>query len=197
MRILYIEDDPSSRLLLKQSIELYIDDCHVETADTGEKGLELLMNQTVDLLLTDMELPGISGLEVLRKSKELLPSLEVMVVTAHSSVSTAVQAMQLGAREYIEKPIDVALMKEKIENIRDYNRRYVELRDAQEAKEVVEQQAGHELHLMEAQLMKTGDAIDQALALLAKEDGERENIAQIGKLLSPFSSSSSDPFVGA
>jgi len=73
-------------------------------ADSGENALALLEEQPVDIILTDLVMPNMSGLEFLEKVKKLFPRCEVAVMTGHGSVETAVQAMKLGAYDYISKP---------------------------------------------------------------------------------------------
>lgn len=188
MRILYIEDDASSRLVFAGGIRKYLDDCEVEAVETGEEGLMRLDTKNFDLLVTDLRLPGISGLDVLRECKKDHPYLEVIVLTGHSSVDSAVEAMRLGARDYIEKPLDIALMREKIENIRDYLSRCTELQEALETRDAVEHQADHDVHLLEAQVLKIRDAIDKALAVLSGGAMTGEQAAAVQDILAPFSS---------
>jgi len=73
-------------------------------ADSGETALALLEEQPAHIILTDMVMPNMSGLEFLERVKKLLPRTEVAVMTGHGSVETAVQAMKLGAYDYISKP---------------------------------------------------------------------------------------------
>jgi DNA-binding NtrC family response regulator len=73
-------------------------------ADSGESALALLEEQAVHMILTDMVMPRMSGLEFLRQAKKLLPRTEIAVMTGHGTIETAVQAMKLGAYDYITKP---------------------------------------------------------------------------------------------
>src|SRR5262249_47511291 len=73
-------------------------------AESGEAALALLEEQPAHMVLTDLVMPNMTGLEFLEKVKKLLPRTEVAVMTGHGSVETAVQAMKLGAYDYISKP---------------------------------------------------------------------------------------------
>src|SRR6201993_1089287 len=73
-------------------------------ASTGEEALTLLEEQPAHIILTDLVMPRMSGLEFLERVKRILPRAEVAVMTGHGSVETAVQAMKLGAYDYIAKP---------------------------------------------------------------------------------------------
>src|SRR5437879_11774131 len=73
-------------------------------AESGESALALLEEQPAHIILTDMVMPNMSGLEFLERVKKLFPRTEIAVMTGHGSVETAVQAMKLGAYDYISKP---------------------------------------------------------------------------------------------
>lgn len=79
---------------------------HVRGAGTGEEALEELEAAPADLVMTDLKMPGIGGMEFLRRLKEKWPETEVVVMTAYGSIDTAVEAMRCGAYDYLTKPID-------------------------------------------------------------------------------------------
>lgn len=76
----------------------------VESAESGEQALELLLRKPFDLVVTDMRLSGMSGMEVLTRSKELFPDTEVVVMTAYGTIEGAVEAIKSGAYDYLTKP---------------------------------------------------------------------------------------------
>jgi two-component system response regulator AtoC len=102
IRLLIVDDEQSIRRLCMTVGEALGFACM--EADSGESALALLEEQTAHMILTDMVMPNMSGLEFLEKVKKLLPRTEVAVMTGHGSVETAVQAMKLGAYDYISKP---------------------------------------------------------------------------------------------
>jgi len=77
----------------------------VATAETGEEALELIEKQDFDILIVDVRLSGKSGIQVLREVKEVKPHIEAIVITAYPSVELAVEAMKLGAVDYLIKPV--------------------------------------------------------------------------------------------
>ena len=79
----------------------------VETCTSGEEAMARMAQHAFNLVITDLRLPGVNGLEVLRKAKELDPYCEVMVITAYASVESALEAMKSGAYDYIAKPFNV------------------------------------------------------------------------------------------
>ncbi len=101
-RLLVIDDESSIRKLCMTVGEGLGFICL--EADSGESALALLEEQPVHMILTDMVMPLMSGLEFLERAKKLLPRTEVALMTGHGSIETAVQAMKLGAYDYITKP---------------------------------------------------------------------------------------------
>jgi DNA-binding NtrC family response regulator len=78
----------------------------VKTSDSGQRGMELVEANEFDVVMTDVMLPDISGIEILKKCKEANPETEVIVITGYATVSAAVDAIKLGAFDYIEKPFE-------------------------------------------------------------------------------------------
>ena len=102
IRLLIVDDEQSIRKLCMTVGEALGFACM--EADSGESALALLEEQPADIILTDMVMANMSGLEFLERVKKLHPRTEVAVMTGHGSVETAVQAMKLGAYDYISKP---------------------------------------------------------------------------------------------
>ena len=92
--ILIIDDDKS---LLESYTVLLEDEFQVHTAETGEAGLDLLRHQDIHIVLLDIRLPGIDGIEVLRRIKALDENVDVIMITAVKNVRVAVEAIKLGA----------------------------------------------------------------------------------------------------
>ncbi len=117
-RILVVDDERSMRELLE--IVLRREGYEVLLAENGRTALEILGRGTVDLLISDIKMPDMSGVEVLRAAKGIDPDILGIMITAFASTDTAVEAMRLGACDYLSKPFDVDLLKmkvrEKIEN---------------------------------------------------------------------------------
>jgi DNA-binding NtrC family response regulator len=86
--------------------DLMARECEVLQAATAEQALELLRQGPVDVLVTDKNMPGLSGLELAAQARKQWPGLRVMLMTGYPSVETARQALELGARDYLLKPFD-------------------------------------------------------------------------------------------
>ena len=115
-RILAIDDEPNIRLLIQNEFQL--EGFEVTIAKDGEEGLALFDQQTFDIVLLDIKLPRMSGIEVLRRLKRKAPLTEVFMITGYGDIKTAVESLKLGAREYITKPFKldelITLVKELI-----------------------------------------------------------------------------------
>src|SRR5687767_8623429 len=102
-RILIADDEPGLREFLRDALE---SDGHtVDEAADGEKAAALLDDRGYDLLLTDLKMPGRTGMDLVRKLRAEQPETQVIVLTAHATVDSAVEAMRLGAFDYLRKPI--------------------------------------------------------------------------------------------
>jgi two-component system response regulator PilR (NtrC family) len=113
-QILVVDDERSMRDFLK--ILLTKEGHQVATAQNGETGLEFLQNNNCDLVITDIRMPGMNGLELLEAIKEEQPDLPVIMITAFASPNDAVQAMKFGAFDYISKPFNVDEIKSVIQS---------------------------------------------------------------------------------
>ncbi|HEX3820888.1 MAG TPA: sigma-54 dependent transcriptional regulator [Candidatus Sulfotelmatobacter sp.] len=124
--ILIVEDEAKMRRLLE--LNLGEDGFTTHSAEDAETGLKLLRENGVDLVLTDLKLPGMNGLEFLHSVKRQNAALPVVVMTAFGSVETAVEAMKAGASDYVLKPFSLAEMRMVIHkeldvrNLREENR---------------------------------------------------------------------------
>ena len=111
-RILVADDERSLRELL--AIVLRREGYEVMLAENGRMALAALMRGPVDLLISDIKMPDMSGVEVLRSAKQIDPALPAIMMTAFASTETAVEAMRLGACDYLVKPFDVDELKLKV-----------------------------------------------------------------------------------
>ena len=106
IRVLVVDDERPIRFLMEK--ELPRAGCLVTCAENGEDALERVRTQEFDVVLMDLKMPGIGGLEALRRIRESGASAEVVVLTGHPDVTTAIEAMKLGAYDYLTKPFKLA-----------------------------------------------------------------------------------------
>ena len=103
--ILIVDDEPNMRWVLGRALEQAGYEVH--SAENGDDAAGLLVRQQIDLVLLDLKLRGEDGLTILRRLRERRPDLVVLILTAYGTVPTAVEAMQLGAADFLRKPFDV------------------------------------------------------------------------------------------
>lgn len=108
--ILVVDDEKNIRLTMSQSLEPM--EIPVQTAVNGEEALRKLQEGSFGLVFLDLQMPGIDGMEVLRQIKEDWPKIRVIIITAHGTIETAVEAMKLGAVDFIQKPFSPGEIRE-------------------------------------------------------------------------------------
>ncbi len=111
-RVLVVDDEPSIREML--TIVLRRDGCEVLVAEDGRQAIEALRAGPVDLLLSDIRMPDMSGVDVLRRAKALNRDVVALMMTAYASTETAVEAMRLGAVDYLTKPFNIDELRIKV-----------------------------------------------------------------------------------
>ncbi len=101
-KILVVDDEPTARRSWRDILRL--EGYQVETAANGKAALEAMENTEFDIALLDLKMPGMSGLEVLRAASKLYPDTQIIVLTAHGSLDSAIEALRQGAHDYLLKP---------------------------------------------------------------------------------------------
>ncbi len=115
--VLIIDDEESQIQSLKSFLQRR--NYAVYTATNGKSGLEIITNNLIDIVLTDFRMPGMDGLTVVKKVKELNPDVDVIVATAYGSVDDAVNIMKAGAYDYLTKPIDLDDLETKLNRVKE------------------------------------------------------------------------------
>lgn len=101
-RVLIVDDEKNIRLTLSQAISSL--PLEIDTAENGEKALKKVAENGFVLILLDLRMPGIDGLEVLRRLRDDRPDIPIVIITAHGNIESAVEATKLGAIEFLQKP---------------------------------------------------------------------------------------------
>jgi anti-anti-sigma factor len=102
-KILVIDDEKATLKMFRLFLDVYGFD--ILTAESGEEGLEVFDREKPDIVLTDIKMPGMDGIEVLQEIKKRSPGTEVIVITGHGDMDLAIQALNLDAADFINKPI--------------------------------------------------------------------------------------------
>ena len=103
--ILVVDDHAANRELIREALDDSTYD--ISEAGTASEALEYLRCEEIDLIITDVRMPGISGIELLERLRSEYPDIVVIVVSAFATVANAVEAMKLGANHYLTQPLDI------------------------------------------------------------------------------------------
>jgi len=118
-RILIIEDEAAIRRVLKKIISEESDAYQVEEAEDGLAGMDLIKNNDYDLILCDIKMPKMDGVEVLEKTQKIKPEIPILMISGHGDLDTAVNTMRMGAFDYISKPPDLNRLLNAVRNALD------------------------------------------------------------------------------
>jgi len=190
--ILVVDDDPDIREVLKDRLESL--GYRVQVAASGKEGLELLEKQNPQIVLLDIEMPAMSGLEVLKEIRKRELDITVVMITAYGTIERAVEAMKEGAYDFIPKPFEpdhVALIVQKA----------LEREKLKRGVEVLSVQVGERYHLIAGKSARMNEAIDLAkkaassrsTVLLLGESGTGKEI--FAHAIHNWSDGKAEPFV--
>jgi two-component system response regulator HydG len=167
-----VDDESSHRLMLRAHLEGA--GFRVTEADSGEKALVLVAGDEPDLVLLDLKMPGLSGLEVIKQLHEQGHLMPVVIMTAHSSIESALQAGRLGIKHYLKKPLDTDELLLKIDEV-------LKIRDVQDLQQRREQELlkkfdfgellGHSPAMIDLKEMLGLVAPSEATVLITGESG--------------------------
>jgi len=173
LSILVVDDDPVMRRLLQQRLKE--EHYQVMVAKDGYQAKQLLQQQRFDVVLTDLVMPGeLGGIEVLEIAKEQSLNTEVVLITAHSSVDTAVAAMKKGAADYLEKPInfdELFLRLDKIANLKTILR---SAKDIEQAMSVTESEAAATIESLDLAVIELRETLYRAESVLRDAGKDRD-----------------------
>jgi len=125
-KILIIEDEPAIRRVLTKILSEENDSYQVEEAEDGLSGMEKIKNTDYDLILCDIKMPKMDGVEVLEATKKIKPEIPIVMISGHGDMETAIQTMRLGAFDYISKPPDLNRLLNTVRNALDKKQLVVE-----------------------------------------------------------------------
>jgi len=169
LKILVVEDEKITRdmLALKLAKEGYV----VETAETGAEALPMIADTFYDVIISDLMMPGgVDGIGVLEAAKARSSRTDVLILTAHASVQTAVTAMRKGATNYIQKPVNFYELMLQLDKISSFNRLARSSAEMREALDVTEQNAAQTIQDLEMAVDRLQGIVEEAVRILAKQN---------------------------
>ncbi|MEA3415998.1 MAG: response regulator [Thermodesulfobacteriota bacterium] len=105
IRMLFVDDEDDFRITLAKRLKLRKID--VTDAVSGNEAIELTKQKPFDVAVIDVKMPGIDGIETLKQVKKIQPDMEIIMLTGHASIESGMEAMKLGAYNYVMKPCDI------------------------------------------------------------------------------------------
>ena len=111
-KVLLVDDEEQFLETLTQRLE--IRGLKVEAVTGGDEALNMVSDKKIDAVILDLAMPGLDGIETLRLLKEKRPDLQIIMLTGKATVKSGIEAMKLGAVDFLEKPVDLNLLLEKI-----------------------------------------------------------------------------------
>lgn len=127
-KVLFVDDEIDFLETLKKRMKKRGMD--VSGAGSGEEALQLLDDKQVDVVVLDVKMPGMDGIEALREIKKRYPLIEVIMLTGHASVEVAIEGMELGAFDYLMKPMDIDELLYKLQDA--YKKKFIHERKIRE-----------------------------------------------------------------
>jgi two-component system, NtrC family, nitrogen regulation response regulator NtrX len=190
-RILVIDDERSIRNTLKDILEYEKYD--VELAEDGHKALEVFRNGEFDIVLCDIKMPGMDGIEVLEQLNELNPDVPVIMISGHGNIDTAVESIKKGAYDYIEKPLDLNRLLITIRNAMDKSNLVTETKILKKKVNKKYQIVGESSSIKKVIEMADRVAATDARILITGSNGTGKEL--IARRVHDMSHRSSGPFV--
>ena len=192
-RILVVDDDPSIRQALIKTLGSEID---IRAADSAESALSILGEAAPDVILSDVRMPGIDGLELLRLIRERAPAVDVVIMSAFDDMPTVVKAMREGAAEFLPKPLDLHDVRRVLERVFDDRRVRERMRNhsaAEAATYRMDELIGRDPSMIETYKLVGQAASIRSNVLIRGESGTGKEL--IARAIHYNSADAKEPFV--
>jgi DNA-binding NtrC family response regulator len=189
MKILCVDDDVLILNFFSEALQKAgFEKNEIMVATTGEHAIDLVSREQIDMVILDLLLPGISGIETLKAIRARCPKCEVIVVTGHASPESAVEAMKAGARDYITKPFNLNILKEKVINLFDLLAKRKEAEEYRLSMEMAQVGAQQKIATLEDAIyvMKKWQA--QVIEIFDSDQTDAEKISAVRSLINTYRS---------
>jgi DNA-binding NtrC family response regulator len=133
--VLLVDDEEQFLDVLSQRLEAMC--LKVKGVTSGEDAVDQVVDHNFDAIIVDLAMPGIDGIETLKRIKEKRPDLEIIMLTGHATVKSGIEAMKLGADDFLEKPVDLNVLLEKIGEAKNKRMLVVEKGRQDEVKKIL------------------------------------------------------------
>ena len=190
-KILVIDDERSIRNTLKDILEY--ENYQVDLAEEGQQALTLLEKNDYDIILCDIKMPGLDGIEVLEKIETTRADMPVIMISGHGNIDTAVESIKKGAFDFIEKPLDLNRLLITIKNAMDKSSLLTETRSLRRKIDKNYQIIGHSKALQSVLEMSDRVALTDARVLITGANGTGKEL--VARRIHNLSSRSKGPFI--
>ncbi len=137
--VLLVDDEEDFIRSLSQRLE--VRGLKVTGATRGEEAIQLVDGQEFDAIVLDLSMPGMDGMETLKTIKDSHPDAEIIILTGHGTIKTSIEAMKLGAEDFLEKPVDFKELLNKIEEARNKRILILQKQSKEEIKTILKSKA--------------------------------------------------------
>jgi DNA-binding NtrC family response regulator len=134
-KVLLVDDEEEFCNMLSERLETR--GMKVNAVLSGEDAVKRVEDQNFDAIILDLAMPGIDGIETLRRIKEMRPDLEILMLTGHGTVKSGIEAMKLGAEDFLEKPVDMKVLMEKISQAKHKRMLILEKKSREEVENII------------------------------------------------------------
>lgn len=138
-KVLLVDDE--EEFIKSLSSRLEVRGLTVSTSTRGQDALDLVHEQKFDVVVLDLSMPGMDGLEVLKKMKEDSPDTEIIMLSGHGTIKASAEAIKLGAEDFLEKPLDLPKLLQKISDAKDRRILVLQEQSKEEIKEILRSKA--------------------------------------------------------
>ena len=137
-KVLLVDDEEDFLKTLAERLETR--GLKVTTASNGESALAFVEGQEYDLIVLDLAMPGLDGLETLKRIKARQPDAEIIMLSGQGSIKTSIEAMKLGACDFLQKPVDITALLEKISEAKEKRMLMLESKSIKEIEKILHSQ---------------------------------------------------------
>ncbi len=137
--VLLVDDEEQFLEVLSERLETR--GLHVNSVTSGEDAVALVEDKNFDAIVVDLAMPGINGIETMKRIKEKRPDLEIIILTGQATVQTGIEAMKLGAEDFLEKPVDINVLLDKISDAKHKRMLVLEKKSQEEMKEILKRKS--------------------------------------------------------
>ena len=138
-KVLLVDDEEDFIKSLSDRLE--IRGLTVSTSGSGVEALDLVSEQKFDMVVLDLSMPGMNGIEVLKKIKQESPDTEIIMLSGHATIKDSTEAMKLGAEDFLEKPLDLQKLLQKIAEAKDKRILVLQEQSKEEIKDILRNRA--------------------------------------------------------